>query len=94
MHAIGANALGKAGIVLDEAGEPASLHKIDQAPGMNFVDRRPVTAKQNASRIGARDCLRELSFELCRRLTWKLKIEPAPILDFGHNHGLPPRRSR
>ncbi len=54
----------------------------EQVPAMIFVNWHAVAAKQNASCIGACNRLRELSFELCRRLCWKLKIEPAPIL--GH----------
>jgi hypothetical protein len=91
---VGTQALGTPGILVDKTGDPMTLDQIDQAPGMNFVDRGGVRAKQNASGIGGPDPLRELSFELCRRLRRKLKIEPAPMLDFGHDHRLPPRRSR
>ena len=68
--------------------------KIEQVGGMTFVGWGIVTAQQNASRIGACQRLCELSFELCRRLRWKLQIEPAPRLDFSHDHGLPPPPSR
>ena len=72
----------------------APLGWIEQVGGMTFVGWGIVTAQQNASRIGACQRLRELSFELCRRLRWKLQIEPAPRLDFSHDHGLPPPPSR
>ena len=88
VRAVGAQALGKLNIVLDQTGEATTLHQVDQAPGMTFVDWRFVRANQNASCIGARDCLHELSFDQCRRLRRKLQIEPAPMFDFGHDHGL------
>ena len=94
MQAVGSEPFGKSGVVLDEAGQPARLHKIDQPSGMIFVNRRAVPAKQNAGGIGGGERLRELSLERCRRLCWKLKIEPTAMLEFGHDHGLPLRRSR
>jgi len=87
-------ALGKARVGPDETGHATPLDKIEQAGGMTFVGWGIVTAQQNASRIGACQRLRELSFELCRRLRWKLQIEPAPRLDFSHDHGLPAPPSR
>jgi hypothetical protein len=90
MEAVGPKALGKARVGLDETSHATPLDKIEQVAGMTFIGRGIVTAKQNASRIRACQRLRELSFELCRRLRWKLQVEPAPGLDFSHDHGLPP----
>jgi ribosome-binding factor A len=73
--------------VCDETGAPASLNEIDETPDMSFINVRAFRAQQNAGGIGAFDRMREQSFELRRRLRRKLKIQPAPRLDFAHDHG-------
>ncbi len=90
MHTVGAQTFGERGIVLDEASGASLLHKVDQAPAVIFVDRALVVPKQNACDVGTRQRLRELSFELCRGLAWKLQVEPAPRLDVSHDLGLSP----
>src|SRR5262249_28435115 len=88
MDAVGAKPLGEFGVVLKKTGGPARLDKIDEPANVLLVNRRVAVAKRRASRIGALQRLSELSFELCRRLCWKLQIEPASRLDFSHCRGL------
>jgi hypothetical protein len=73
MHTIGAEARGKPDIVCDEAGEPASLHEIDQW-NVILAGRRGVRTEQDASRIGVCRRVRELARKVGRRLHGKLKI--------------------
>ena len=87
MHAVGAQALRELRIVLDEASSARALHKVDQAGKAIFVARAVVAHEQNAGDVNSRKRLRELSFELCRGLAWKLQVEPAPRLDVSHDRG-------
>jgi hypothetical protein len=88
MDSVGAEAFGKADVVVHETGAAARLDQIDQVADMIFVRDGTVHAKQNAGSVGAVERARQLRFELCRRLCGKLEIEPARMLDFSHVHGL------
>ena len=58
MHAVGAEPLGKVGIVLDKQASAGRLHRIDQPTGMIFVDGGAVTAqsKTQATSVVAIAC--------------------------------------
>jgi hypothetical protein len=85
VHAVGTQALSECGILFDQAGEIVTMHQVDEARGPIFVERRFLSAKQYASRIGGGHRLRELRGKRRRRMRWELKIEPAAMLDFGHH---------
>src|SRR5262245_54109842 len=88
METVSAKPLGEPGIVLNETSDPKRLNKIDETARVFLVNLGLATAEQDASRIGTRKRLGELSVELCRRLGWKLQVEPASRLDFSHCCGL------
>ena len=67
MHAVGAQALGELGIVLDEASSAGALHKVDQAGKAIFVARALVAPEQNAGDIGFAQALARVEL---RALPW------------------------
>ena len=68
MDSISAQPLSKLGVVRNENGDLTGLYKIDQSASPAFIGRCLAAAKQDTGRIGARERLGEVSFELCRRL--------------------------
>jgi hypothetical protein len=85
MHAVRANSLGEARILLHQTRDVVIMHKSKQSGRLFFVDLRLAAAKQDATGINAN--LREALFELRRLGYRKLQIESARRPRFGHRFG-------
>ena len=90
MHPVGMEPRGKLGILIDQAGHAVALHELHKGRGAGLIDRRIVSAQEDASHVRRGQCRSELGLERDARACRKLEIEPGPGLRFSRNHLGPP----